>query len=353
MRYGQTETATIHPKLEQLVRESSALGASDLFLVPGEPLTLRVGGRIQRTEGEILSAAEISEMAIAAFDAERLAKFGTDFPFPQRMWMLPGEEMLVRMNVTSSLGDHTIHVQLSRPEIADVHQLRVPEAVLKAALSSSGLIFFSGKWESGKSTTAHSVVDYINANRACQIYTVEDPVYVRFTPKKALVRQCEIWTDAPSVAWALGTMISQEIDVLYVPLIKDLESLEVCIACAEKGYLVISEMLMQRPQDLIERIVEAYPENQQQGIAKVLARTLGAVCCQKLIPGTNGRLVPAYAVLIPDEEMRKAIAEGRDPMRRDSPMPPECQTMEQAIRRLLEQGDITAETAERTLSDIQ
>lgn len=345
--------AKIHPRLEQLVHEAAALGASDLFLVAGEPLTVRIGREIQRTEGEILSAGEISEMAVAAFGAEHLAKLGTDFTHPQRLWLLPGEEMLVRMNGGSCWGEHTIHVQLSTPEIADVEQLRVPEAILKAALGPSGLIVFSGRWGSGKSTTARSVVDYINANRACHIFTVEDPIYVRFIPKKALVRQSEIGMDAHSVAWALRTQFLQDVDVLYVSHIKDLDGLGGCIAGAETGHLVLTDLgAVDRPQAVLQRIIDAYPVNEHQAYAKVLAKVMRAICCQKLLPGTNGRRVAAYSVLIPDEEMRKAITECRDPMVRESPMPPECQTMEQAIQRLLEQGDITAETAQKALEEV-
>lgn len=353
-------------KLEQLLREAEAMGASDVFLVPGEPLTMRIDGQIQRTEGEVLTTADIDEMAVAAFGEDRMAAYQKSFVMPQCLWSPAGETTYgnaarsVRMFLTRSYGNDTIYAQLSTPQIVDVKQLRVPEAILKAALSPSGLIVFAGRSGSGRSTTAYSVVDYINANRACHIFTVERGMYQRFTSKKALVQQHEIGGacpaeggDAPSETWLFHAAIGQDVDVFFMNIILDMEAMNTCIAAAERRWLVLAESTVEiRPQEVIVRFIEAYPVDQQPAIAGALAKTVGAICCQKLLPGARGERVAAYAVLIPDAEMRKAIAERRDPMLRKTPMPPECQTMEEAIQRLLDQGDITAETAQKALEEV-
>jgi twitching motility protein PilT len=346
-------------KLEQLLSEGAAMGASDLFLVAGEPLTVRIDGEIQRTEGEVLTAAEIDEMAVVAFGEDRMAAFRKDFVMPQCLWSAAGETTYgsaarsVRMILTRSCGKNTIYAQLSTPRVLDVGLLRVPEAILKAALSPAGLIIFSGRIGSGKSTTAYSVVDYINANRACHICTAERGMYVRFTPKKALVQQHEIGGDAPSETWVFHAAVGQDVDVFFLNMLLNMETLDTCLAAAERRWLVVTEMSVEvSPQAIIERFIEAYPADQQRAIAQALAKTVRAVCSQRLLPDTRGGRVAAYAVLVPDAEMRQAIAEGRDPMLRESPMPAECQTMEQAIQRLLEQGEITAETARRTLEEV-
>lgn len=353
-------------KLEQWLREAAAMGASDVYLVPGEPLTARVDGQIRRTEGDIVTAADIDEMAVPVFGEERMAAYHKSFARPECLWSPAGETThgnaarSVRMLLTRSYGKDTIYAQLSTPQIVDVKQLRVPGGILRAALSPSGLIIFSGRIGSGKSTTAYSVVDYINANRACHIFTAERGMYQRFTPKKALVQQHEIGSacpagggDAPSETWLFHAAIGQDVDVFFMNMLLDMDALNTCIAAAERRWLVVTEMSVEvRPEEVVERFIEAYPVDQQPAIAKALAKHVGALCCQKLLPGAKGGRVAAYAVLIPDAEMRKAIAEGRDPMVRESPMPPECQTMEQAIQHLLEQGDITAETAHEALAEI-
>jgi twitching motility protein PilT len=353
-------------KLEQWLREAAAMGASDVYLVPGEPLTVRIDGQIQRTEGDIVTAADIDEMAVPVFGEERIAAYHKSFARPECLWSPAGETTYgnaarsVRMLLTRSYGKDTIYVQLSTPAIVDVKHLRVPEAILKAALSPSGLIVFAGRLGSGRSTTAYSVVDYINANRACHIFTVERGMYQRFTSKKALVQQHEIGGacpaeggDAPSETWLFHTAIGQDVDVFFMNIILDMEAMNVCIAAAERHWLVVAESTVEvRPQEILERFIVAYPVDQQPAIAKALAKHVGALCCQKLLPCARGGRVAAYAVLIPDEEMRRAFAEGRDPMQRQSPMPPECQTMEQAIQRLLDEGDITAETAAKALADL-
>lgn len=347
-------------RLEQLLSEGAAMGASELFLAPGEPLTVRIDGQIQRTEGEILTAADIDEMAVVAFGQDRLDLFHKDFIMPQCMWSPGGEvpyhERLsrpVRMSMVRSCGQHTISAWLSTPEIVDVEKLRVPEAVLKAALGASGLIVFSGRWGWSPETTAYSVVDYINANRACQIRTAENPIYVRFTPKRALVQQCEIGGDAPSTQWIVRAGMVSGPDVLFVSELTDLEACAACFQVAETGRLALTVMhLPDRPQWVIDRLVEAFPAEEHPLIARLLARQLRAICCPRPLPGAKGGSVAAYSVLVPDEDMRKAIAERRDPMLREGPMPPECQTMEEAIQRLLDQGAITAETARKALEEV-
>lgn len=348
-------------RLEQLLSEGAAMGASHVFLAPGEPLTVRVDGQIRRTEGEILTAADIDEMAVAAFGQDRMELFRKDFIMPQCMWSPGGEvpyyERLakpVRMNMVRSCGQHMICAWLSTPEIVDVGQLRVPEAILQAALSTSGFILFSGRWGWNPETTAYSVMDYINSNRACDIRTTENPIYARFTPKKALIQQCEIGGDAPSAQWVFRSGMTTGIDVFFVSELTDLEACEACFAAAESGRLAIAVMHMpDRPHWAIDRLIEAFPVDQQHLFARLISRQLRAVCCPRPLAGAHGGYVTAYATLIPDAEMRKAIADGRDPMQRESPMPPECQMMEQAIQRLLDDGEITAETAQKALAELQ
>lgn len=344
--------AKLHPKLEQLVRESAAMGASDLYLVPGEPLTVRTGGQIQRTDGEVLTAAEISEMAAVALGADQLATIGTSIFELHRSVLLTGE-MMVQLSVSLSCGQHTIWIQLCGPEIASVELLRVPEAILKAALSPSGLVIFAGLNGSGRSSTAYSVVDYINANRACRISTAENPVYMRFTPKKAIVQQREIGLDIPDLSFAALPEMIRDVDVFFMSEIMTLPDVNACVVTAETGHLVLTVLrVAPKPQQVIRRIIDVFPEDVRRLIAEQLAGSLSAICCQTLLPCSRGGRVAAYAVLVPDAEMRRAIAEGKDLTLRQSPMPPECQTMQEAIQSLLDQGDITAETARRALEEI-
>jgi twitching motility protein PilT len=360
MRNGGFEmTTTAKLKLERLLDEAARLGSSDAFLVPGEPLTIRIDGQIQRTDGDILSTGDIDEMAAVAFGEDRLEAFRKDFILPQCLWSPAGEQVYdrqpkpVRMNMIRSCGRNAISVHLNLPEIGDVQALRVPEAILNAALSPSGLIICSGRYGWNPETTAYSLVEYINANRACHIRTAENPIYARFTSKKALLQQCQIGSDAPSTEWVVRASMFPPADVFFVSELTNLETGEACLTAGETGRLAITVMhLPDRPQWVIDRLVEAFPVDQQMAILKVLSKHLRAICCPRPLPGANGGEVTAYAVLVPDAKMRQAMSEGKDFMARETPMPPECQTMEQAIQRSLDAGEITRNVAQQTLAEI-
>ncbi|HNT36181.1 MAG TPA: hypothetical protein PKH07_14440, partial [bacterium] len=93
----------LHPRFEKLLRYAMSQGASDLFLIPGEPPALRVRGLIERTEDEILTADEISEFAREAVGEETLTRVGTEVGEIHRSCSLTGEAN-ARMSIASCCG---------------------------------------------------------------------------------------------------------------------------------------------------------------------------------------------------------------------------------------------------------
>ena len=342
----------VHPALEKYLREAIGKGASDLFLVPGEPVAMRVKGVIERTGGDVLGADEITAIATDALGRENLNKIGTEVAEIHRSCALEGD-LNARISVASAYGQYTIAMQICAPQVASVEQIQLPQPILDAILGQKGLVVFSGLVGSGKSTTAYSVVDYINSKSACHICTVEEPVYVRLTPKRAIVQQREVGLDVPDTISGIRTAMVQDCDVIFVMEAKSLEQLEACVAAAEMGHLVITVFhSAATPQEIVRRIVEAFPEDQRGAMRSALAGVVKVVCTQTLLPGKERGRYAAYSALIPDAEMRRSIAEGKDLLLRKTPMPAGCQTMQQAIRRLEEEGVISEETARKALEEM-
>jgi twitching motility protein PilT len=342
---------TLPAEFETLLMEAQARGASDLHLLPGEPPTLRVDGVLERTEAAPLTAAETMEIASALISRENVDRIGRELGETHRSVTIG--EVAARICVARASGEVTIAVRLLPTSVPGVEALRVPKGLVAAVNMPNGLIVISGRAGSGKSTTAYSLLDHINASRRANIHTFEDPIMYRLTPKISLVQQREVGVDIPDTLSGLKQSMLMDPDVVFVGEIRTLDDLQACITVAEVGHLVIIVIHAETPEGAIQRIVDVFPEHTRPFYRKVLAGVLRCVSCQRLIPNASGRgRIAAYGLLVPDEEMRTAIAEGGDVLSRRTPLPENCLSMRGEIERMASEGLISRETAKAYLADI-
>ncbi len=338
-------------RLEELIREAVARDASDLFLIPGEPPAMRLRGLIERTDADALAAEDVREMASAAVGEANLKRVGPELGTYKR-WFGVAAECNVGICVARSHGDYTMTLRIMPTLIFTVEDMRFPEAMVKAALSPNGLVIVAGRVGSGKTTGLIGLVDHINATvDGCHICTVEGPSHMAIPAKKALVQQREVGVDAPSTLAGIEAAASQDLDVLMIGEIATVEELQAAITMAETGHLVLTQVHADSPEAAIQRMIDVFPEDIRAVSRKALAHVLRGVSAQRLMPTADGKTrVAAYGVLIPDDEMREAIAEGRDFMARKTPWPEGCQTMAEHIQQLLAEGTIDEATAKRVLA---
>ena len=163
----------------------------------------------------------------------------------------------------------------------------------------------------------------------------------------AFVQQREIGSDVPDIVGGISAAIRQDPDVIMIGEIKCMEDLQAAVTAAEIGHLVMFQMHSKTPEDAIQKIMGVFPEDIRDVSRRAFARVLRGVSAQRLLPRADrpGRAA-AYGVIIPDDEMRTAIAEGKDIMTRRKPMPEGCRTIADDVRRLLSEGVISEETAE-------
>jgi twitching motility protein PilT len=338
-------------ELEKLVREAVDKDASDLFLIPGEPPAMRLHGVVERTDADPLTADAVRTMAEEVIGRENLVQIGPKLARFQQWCGSPGEFNL-SICVARSHGDYTISFQIMPTRIFTVDEVRLPPAIVKAANSLDGLIVVSGPTGSGKTTSVYALIDHINATvGGCHICTVEGPSHMLIPAKKALVQQREIGVDAPDALAGIQAAADQDPDVLYVGDVSDVEVLLASIGMADMGHLVIVQMHAPTPEDAINRIIDVFPDPARDVSRRTLARVLRAVSAQILIRSAEGKTrFAAYGVLIPDEEMRQAIAEGRDFMARRTPWPEGCQTIDEHLGRLRAEGLVTDEAVAGALN---
>ena len=338
------------PELERILQEAADRGASDVHLVPGEPVSFRVRGAIERAEADPLTAAQVRAIAAAAVGDQALEQIPSATGGAITSCGLPGV-VDGRIAVARALGDCTLTIRILPGVVLDVQAAGMPDAMLQAAQAPHGLIIFAGQTGSGKSTAAYSLLDHINATRPVHIYTIEDPVAARLTPKRALVQQREIGSDVPDTIAGLRCALTQDVDVLFIGQLTTVAEVQAAVTAADAGHLVIVVGHASSPEDMIQRLLDIQPPEARGHFAKRLASVLRAVSVQCLLPKAAGRgRVAAYGVLVPDDQTRRAIIEAGSLAERTGPLPPGSRTLADDIRRLEAEGIVSPEAAAKALA---
>jgi len=336
-------------KLEAALRKAADLRASDIHLVPDEPMVFRVNGKLQRDSGDPLTADDLKAMAVSAIGEEAVEKIASHSGKATTSCGIPGV-IDGQLTVARSMGNCTLTILVLPGIVLTAEQTGAPEALIKAVEADHGIVIVGGVVGSGKTTTAISLVDHINATRPVHILTAEDPVCARLVSKTGLVQQREIGTDVPNAITAMRSALQQDLDVFYLSEVKTQAELEAIITLAETGHLVIVSAHGSSPEDIILRFVQVFTGETRPIWRRRFAQMLRAVSVQQLLRKATGKgRVAAYAVLTPDDEAREAMVKGDDLRKRSKPLPEGCQTLADHIRRLAKEGTVSRETSDEAL----
>jgi twitching motility protein PilT len=287
-------------------------GASDLHIRVGVPPVIRVHGTLHRVDGPSLRPEDSEELmrSIASEDNIQHVREqgGSDFGFAF------GEVARFRVSVFKEKGNFGLVLRQIPTRLLTLEQIGLPIHTIQTLLHKPrGLVLVTGPTGSGKTTTLASMINIINEERDdAHIITIEDPIEYYHKHKKAVVTQREIHIDVPSFAEALRRALRQDPDVILVGELRDLETMEAAITAAETGHLVFGTLHTTGAAKTIDRLVNAFPMNQQETIRIQLSTVLQAVISQLLLPRIDkpGRIAvyeimintPSVAALIRDNK---------------------------------------------------
>src|SRR3954468_16696363 len=274
-------------------------GSSDLHIRVGVPPVIRVHGILNRVDGPPLSAEDTEELMRSITSEDHVQqtreKGGADFGFAF------GELARFRVSVFKEKGNFGLVLRQIPTRLLTLEQIGLPPTTIKTLLNKPrGLILVTGPTGSGKTTSLASMINIINQERDdAHIITIEDPIEYYHSHKKAVVTQREVHVDVPSFAEALRRALRQDPDVILVGELRDLETMEAAITAAETGHLVFGTLHTTGAAKTIDRLVNAFPMNQQETIRIQLSTVLQAVISQLLLPRVDkpGR-VAAYEIMI-------------------------------------------------------
>ncbi len=303
--------------IDRLLETTIKKGASDLHLHVGRPPVLRLNGHLRDLQTKSLEPEDTMAL-MKAITPERgqqeLQESGsTDFGFA---FSTPDGATKSRFRVAAfrERGNISLVLRKIPYKLLSFEDIGLPAICAELCRRPRGLFLVTGPTGSGKTTSLATMIDYINTNYDRHIITVEDPIEYYHYHKKSLISQREVGegNDVLTFAEALRRALRQDPDVILVGEMRDLETISAAIRAAETGHLVFGTLHTTGCQGTINRIIDAFPVDQQEQIRVQLSTTLLAVLSQALLPRIDIESVTAaYEFLVITPAISNLIRENK------------------------------------------
>ena len=254
-----------------------------------------------------------------------------------------------RVNVFYQRGSICLAMRRISTEIPTLESMGMPPILAEIALRPHGLILCTGPTGSGKSTTLAAMIDVINNEKKIHIVTLEDPIEYLHTDKNSIIHQREVTLDTRNFINGLRSALRQDPDVILIGEMRDLETINIALQAAETGHLVLATLHTTDAPKTVDRIIDAFPAENQRQVRIQLAACLEGIIAQTLLPHTDGQSrVAAMEILLGTPATKNIVREGRS-VQLETVIQTSSQegmiSMDQYLLNLYHRGDITRETA--------
>lgn len=294
----------------ELLEKTISRKASDLHITVGVPPIIRINTRLITLDEYAALTPEDVEFFLGQLlsqEQKEIYSVNKDIDFSFSL----GKASRFRVNAFYQRGYPSVALRVIPFRIPTLEELNLPNIHNTLTTLNQGLVLIVGPTGHGKSTTIASMVDRINEQRDAHIVTIEDPIEYVFVNKKSLVEQREMFLDTHSWEVALRSVLRQDPNVVVVGEMRDFETISAAVTIAETGHLVLATLHTNSAAQTIDRIIDVFPEIQQQQIRVQLSAILEAIISQRLMPSVGGALVPAIEVLLTSPAVRNLIREGK------------------------------------------
>lgn len=330
----------------ELLRLSIKNRASDLHLSAGVIPVIRVDGEIKKLEMPMFSHEEVQTMLNSIMnDKQRqtyLKELEVDFSFE-----VPN---LCRFRVNAfnhNRGSGGVFRQIPS-KVLSLEELNCPDIFKDIADLPRGLVLVTGPTGSGKSTTLAAIVDYINANKCYHILTIEDPIEFVHVSKNSLVSQREVHRDTLGFTEALRSALREDPNVILVGEMRELETIRLALTAAETGHLVFGTLHTTSAAKTINRIVDVFPGTEKDIVRTMLSDSIRAVISQTLLPKKPEGRLAVHEIMLGTSSIRNLIRENKVAQMYSVIQTSRAigmQTLDQALQKLVEKGEIDSRTA--------
>lgn len=335
--------------LKQMLVEMLNRKASDLHIRVGIRPNLRVNGRLEQISTDPITIDQMEQVVNQILNETQRERFYSKNEMDLALSVAKLGRF--RINLFRQRGTTGIAIRAVNTTVPSFEDLHLPESIRRMADYRRGLIIITGTTGSGKSTTLAALIEEMNNNRHDNILTVEDPIEYIYRDKNSVIAQREVGGDTDSFPSALRHAFRQDPDTILIGEVRDLETMSIALTAADTGHLVMTTLHTLNVVETITRIISFFPPHQQQQIRLLLAGTLKAIVCQRLLARNDvpGR-VPALEIMINSAAIRECIMDPEKTV--DIPELMEqgrtqygMQTFDQSIMYLYKQGFISFEEA--------
>ncbi len=300
-----------------LLRLALERSASDVYLCSDRVPFIRTAGDISPLRDDPVGADEILAFFLPHLPPDRrnqLESTGSvDLAYQANAEEMQGSQpRRFRVNLFRHIGGLSAAIRPIWDMVPSLDKLNLPDRILALTNLTSGLVLMTGLSGSGKSTTLATLLDHINQTQAKHIVTLEDPIEYLYRWKRSVVHQREVGAHVISFASGLRAALRENPDIILVGEMRDPETIALALTAAETGHLVFSTLHSSGPVTAIDRIVDGFPESQQQQVRAQVANVLRTVITQRLVAGRSpGKRFPALEILNVTYAVASQIREGK------------------------------------------
>jgi twitching motility protein PilT len=295
--------------IDKLLQTVINQGASDLHIAVGQPPVLRLHGHMRKVETKVLEAEDtvalMKQIAPERCQQQLQEVGGSDFGFAF------GDQARFRVSIFKQRGFVGMVLRIIPNKFMTVEQLGLPWPCVELVKRPRGLFLVTGPTGSGKSTSLASLINHLNETVDHHIITIEDPIEFYHQHKKCTINQREVNVDVPSFSAALRAALRQDPDVILVGEMRDLETIEAAITAAETGHVVFGTLHTNSAEGTVNRIIDVFPNSQQDQIRTQLASSIIGIMCQQLIPKIGGGRIAAHEMLVVTPAIANLIRENK------------------------------------------
>ena len=334
--------------IKELLEATIKYKASDLHLLVGRPPVWRVDGELIRLKdySQLLAKTEVEEMikSILTPAQEKIFtnKKELDFSFSYL------DKIRFRVNIYHQQSLPSLAARAIANVIPSLSDLHLPPVLNRIIGLKQGLVLVTGPTGHGKSTTLAAIINQISKSRAVHIITIEDPIEYVYHSDLSIISQREMYNDTLSWANALRSALREDPDIVLVGEMRDFETIAAALTIAETGHLVLATLHTNSAAQTVNRVVDVFPQEQQDQIRLQLSTSLSMIISQRLVPAIQGGRVPATEILIANPAVRNSIREGKVSMINNiigTSVQQEMMTLEMSLASLVKSNVVSHDVA--------